>query len=59
MGALIITHYTRILNYVRPDFVHIMLNGRIVQEGGPELADHLEEKGYDWVREEVAAGDAA
>jgi Fe-S cluster assembly ATP-binding protein len=59
MGALIITHYTRILQYVRPDFVHIMLNGRIVQEGGPELADHLEEKGYDWVREEVAAGDAA
>jgi Fe-S cluster assembly ATP-binding protein len=59
LGALIITHYTRILQYVRPDFVHIMLNGRIVQEGGPELADHLEEKGYDWVREEVAAGDAA
>jgi Fe-S cluster assembly ATP-binding protein len=54
MGALIITHYTRILNYVKPDFVHIMLNGRIVQEGGPDLADHLEEKGYDWVREEVA-----
>jgi Fe-S cluster assembly ATP-binding protein len=59
MGALIITHYTRILGYVKPDFVHIMLNGRIVQEGGPELADHLEEKGYDWVREEVAAGDVA
>jgi Fe-S cluster assembly ATP-binding protein len=59
MGALIITHYTRILQYVKPDFVHIMLNGRIVQEGGPELAEHLEEKGYDWVREEVAAGDAA
>jgi Fe-S cluster assembly ATP-binding protein len=59
MGSLIITHYTRILGYVRPDFVHIMLNGRIVQEGGPELADTLEEKGYDWVREEVAAGDAA
>jgi Fe-S cluster assembly ATP-binding protein len=59
MGALIITHYTRILQYVKPDFVHIMLSGRIVQEGGPELADHLEEKGYDWVREEVAAGDAA
>jgi Fe-S cluster assembly ATP-binding protein len=54
LGALIITHYTRILGYVKPDFVHIMLNGRIVQEGGPELADHLEEKGYDWVREEVA-----
>ena len=59
LGALIITHYTRILQYVKPDFVHIMLNGRIVQEGGSELADHLEEKGYDWVREEVAAGDAA
>jgi Fe-S cluster assembly ATP-binding protein len=59
MGSLIITHYTRILQYVKPDFVHIMLNGRIVQEGGAELADHLEEKGYDWVREEVAAGDAA
>jgi Fe-S cluster assembly ATP-binding protein len=59
MGALIITHYTRILQYVKPDFVHIMLNGRIVQEGGADLADHLEEKGYDWIREEVAAGDAA
>jgi Fe-S cluster assembly ATP-binding protein len=54
MGALIITHYTRILGYVKPDFVHIMLNGRIVQEGGPELADTLEEKGYDWVRERHA-----
>jgi Fe-S cluster assembly ATP-binding protein len=59
MGSLIITHYTRILGYVRPDFVHIMLDGRIVQEGGAELADTLEDKGYDWVREEVAAGDAA
>src|SRR5689334_3494683 len=59
MGSLIITHYTRILQYVSPDFVHIMLSGRIVQEGGPELADHLEERGYDWVREEVAAGDVA
>jgi Fe-S cluster assembly ATP-binding protein len=59
MGSLIITHYTRILGYVRPDFVHIMLNGRIVQEGGPELADTLEDKGYEWVREEVAAADAA
>jgi Fe-S cluster assembly ATP-binding protein len=58
MGTLIITHYTRILQYVRPDFVHIMLNGRIVREGGPELADELEEKGYDWIREEVAAGAA-
>jgi Fe-S cluster assembly ATP-binding protein len=57
-GFLVITHYTRILRYVRPDAVHIMLNGRIVREGGPELADELEEKGYDWVREEVAAGAA-
>jgi Fe-S cluster assembly ATP-binding protein len=54
MGALIITHYTRILQYVEPDFVHIMLDGRIVREGGPELADDLEEKGYDFIREEVA-----
>jgi Fe-S cluster assembly ATP-binding protein len=54
MGGLIITHYTRILNYVKPDFVHIMLDGRIVQQGGPELAEHLEEKGYDWVREAEA-----
>ncbi len=52
-GFLIITHYTRILGLVRPDFVHIMLDGRIVMEGGPELADKLEEKGYEWVREEV------
>jgi Fe-S cluster assembly ATP-binding protein len=58
MGTLIITHYTRILQYVTPDFVHIMLNGRIVREGGRELADELEEKGYDWIREEVAAGAA-
>jgi len=54
-GFLIITHYTRILNYVRPEFVHIMLDGRIVREGGAELADELEEKGYEFVREEVAA----
>jgi len=58
LGSLIITHYTRILNYVRPQFVHIMLDGRVVREGGPELADELEEKGYDFVREEVAAGNA-
>ena len=58
LGTLIITHYTRILNYVKPDFVHIMLDGRIVREGGPELADELEDKGYEFVREEVAAGDA-
>jgi Fe-S cluster assembly ATP-binding protein len=55
MGSLIITHYTRILNYVRPEFVHILLDGNMVREGGPELADELEEKGYDFIREEVAA----
>ncbi len=58
LGTLIITHYTRILEYVKPEFVHIMLDGRIVREGGPELADEVEDKGYDWVREEVAATDA-
>ncbi|HLM27583.1 MAG TPA: Fe-S cluster assembly ATPase SufC [Thermoleophilaceae bacterium] len=55
-GFLIITHYTRVLNYVKPDFVHIMLDGRIVREGGSELAGELEEKGYEFVREEVSAG---
>ena len=59
MGTLIITHYTRILGYVRPEFVHIMLDGRIVREGGPELADKLEEKGYDFIREEAGATGAA
>jgi Fe-S cluster assembly ATP-binding protein len=51
LGILMITHYQRILGYVRPDFVHIMLGGRIVEEGGAELATDLEEKGYEWVRE--------
>ncbi|MBN1665954.1 MAG: Fe-S cluster assembly ATPase SufC [Anaerolineales bacterium] len=50
-GAVVITHYQRILNYIKPDFVHIMLAGRIVESGGPELAIQLEEHGYDWVRE--------
>jgi Fe-S cluster assembly ATP-binding protein len=58
MGSLIITHYTRILDYVKPEFVHIMLDGRIVREGGPELADKLEDQGYDFIREEVAAANA-
>ena len=51
MGVLVITHYQRLLNYIRPHFVHIMLDGRIVESGGPDLALHLEEHGYDWVRE--------
>jgi Fe-S cluster assembly ATP-binding protein len=55
MGTLIITHYTRILEYVDPDFVHIMLDGRVVREGGSELAAELEDKGYDFVRDEVGA----
>jgi len=53
MGVLIITHYQRILNYIRPDFVHVLMAGRIVRSGGPELALMLEERGYDWLRAEV------
>ncbi|MHC3438753.1 ATP-binding cassette domain-containing protein [Natrialbaceae archaeon A-gly3] len=52
-GILQITHYQRILDYVEPDHVHIMLDGQVVKSGGPELAEKLEDKGYDWVREEV------
>ncbi|WP_254537690.1 ABC transporter ATP-binding protein [Halomarina litorea] len=52
-GILQITHYQRILDYVEPDHVHIMLDGKVVKSGGPELAEQLEDKGYDWVREEV------
>jgi Fe-S cluster assembly ATP-binding protein len=51
LGVLVITHYQRLLNYIKPQFVHIMLGGRIVESGGPDLALHLEEQGYDWVRE--------
>ena len=57
-GFLIITHYTRILEYVKPDFVHILINGKIVREGGSELADELEDRGYEFVREGVAASGA-
>ncbi|MFC3957298.1 ABC transporter ATP-binding protein [Halovivax cerinus] len=52
-GILQITHYQRILDYVEPDHVHVMLDGRIAKSGGPELAEKLEDKGYDWVREDV------
>jgi Fe-S cluster assembly ATP-binding protein len=51
LGVLVITHYQRILNYIKPDFVHIMLDGKIAESGGPELALMLEEQGYDWLRE--------
>jgi Fe-S cluster assembly ATP-binding protein len=52
MGALVITHYQRLLNYIKPHFVHVFYNGRVVLSGGPDLALKLEEKGYDWVRQE-------
>jgi Fe-S cluster assembly ATP-binding protein len=55
MGVLIITHYQRILHMVIPEFVHIMFDGRIVKEGGPELVEQLEQRGYGWIRDEVAA----
>jgi Fe-S cluster assembly ATP-binding protein len=55
MGVLIITHYQRILHMVIPQFVHIMFDGRIVKEGGPELVEQLEKRGYGWIRDEVAA----
>ena len=55
MGALVITHYQRMLNYIKPDFVHVMYDGRIVEQGGPELALELEEKGYEWIREKQLA----
>jgi len=50
-GVLVITHYKRILEYIKPQFVHILLGGRIVESGGPELVDKLEAEGYDWIRE--------
>ena len=58
-AVLMVTHYQRLLNYVVPDFVHVMMDGRIVKSGGKDLALKLEEKGYDWVEEEVASSTAA
>lgn len=55
MGALVITHYQRILNYIKPDYVHIMLAGQVVESGGADLALHLEEHGYDLLREKYTA----
>ncbi len=51
MGALVITHYQRMLNYIKPDYVHVLYDGRIVESGGAELAVELEDKGYEWIRE--------
>jgi Fe-S cluster assembly ATP-binding protein len=63
MGVLMITHYQRMLNYVKPQFVHVLLDGRVVMSGGEELSQQLEANGYDWVREQVGlpagAGDEA
>jgi Fe-S cluster assembly ATP-binding protein len=56
MGALVITHYQRILNYVKPDFVHVFVDGRIVEEGGPELAHKLEAEGYEAFTPEPVGG---
>jgi Fe-S cluster assembly ATP-binding protein len=56
LGVLVITHYQRMLNYIKPDVVHVMMGGRVVESGGPELALSLEEHGYDWVREKVENG---
>src|SRR5437762_11205784 len=59
MGALVITHYQRILNYITPDYVHVFVDGRIVEEGGPELAHKLEAEGYEaWTPPIVAGGES-
>lgn len=57
MGLILITHYQRLLDYIKPNFVHVMVDGKIVQSGGPQLALELEERGYDWVTEAPAKGD--
>ena len=55
LGVLLITHYKRILQYIHPDHVHVLIRGRVVESGGADLADHLEEHGYDWLTEEAEA----
>lgn len=55
LGVLVITHYQRLLNYIKPHFVHVMMGGKIVESGGPDLALSLEEHGYDWIREKSEA----
>ena len=52
-SCIVITHYQRLLDYIKPDVVHVLYKGRIVKTGGPELALELEEKGYDWIKKEV------
>jgi len=58
VGMVLVTHYQRLLNYVRPDVVHVFMDGRIVRTGGPELALELEERGYDWLQPAATAGGA-
>ena len=53
-ATIVITHYQRLLDYIVPDFVHVLYDGKIVKTGGKELALELEEKGYDWIKEELA-----
>ena len=53
IGIIIITHYQRILKYITPDRVHVMIDGRIVKSGGKELAEELEKKGYEWLKQEI------
>ncbi|CCQ97668.1 sulfur mobilizing ABC protein, ATPase [[Clostridium] ultunense Esp] len=57
LALLVITHYQRLLHYIVPDFVHVMMQGRIVKSGGPELAERLEKEGYDWIKEELGIVD--
>jgi Fe-S cluster assembly ATP-binding protein len=59
MGILLITHYQRMLNYITPDYVHVLYRGRMVRAGGSELAAELEEKGYDWITKEIDAAEGA
>jgi Fe-S cluster assembly ATP-binding protein len=54
-GILLVTHYQRLLNYVKPDYVHVMMHGKFVKHGGPELALKLEDAGYEWVEEEIGS----
>jgi len=56
-GCLIITHYQRLLDYITPDYVHVMMQGRFVKSGGPELAQRLEAEGYDWIKKELGIED--
>ncbi|RDW18686.1 Fe-S cluster assembly ATPase SufC [Oceanobacillus arenosus] len=56
-GCLMITHYQRLLNYITPDYVHVMMQGRVVKSGGPELAKRLEDEGYEWIKAELGIED--